>query len=399
MADTEKRKILLRRGPEADLPTLDEGEPALTLDTGKFFVGGVTGNIQLAGQQSLEDLQSDVDTVKSDVNTAKTDITNLQEGVTKVTADVETAKTDIGTLKTDVSAAKADITTLKSDSSTAKSDISTLQSDMSTVQTEVGTAETNISSLQSDMTTAKSDVSTLKSDMSAAKSDVSSLKSDMTTAKSDISTLLTDTGELKTDVGGLQNLISSSSGVVDVGDATMDAVINGKSKVSVSSPMLQVSSREAFHQGNFCNHTILASSEAVTPVTLTKDAYTELTGVLDTVTSAFPAGSVSGATYTVPREGVYSFNITVKVTTAVTATAGYVRFGLKQQRGETTTDIDIQDTHYSNAFGTPFLSATFIYKCNAGDVITPEVKPLTEDITVGAGSKCNIYFLGDSIQS
>ncbi|QZA69114.1 tail protein [Bacillus phage 010DV004] len=432
MADTEKRKILLRRGPEADLPTLDEGEPALTLDTGKFFVGGTAGNIQLAGQKSLDDLQSDVDTVKSDVNTAKTDIASLQEGVTNVTSDVETAKADIGTLKTDVSAAKTDITNLKSDSSTAKSDISTLKSDMSTVQTKVGTAETNISSLQSDMTTAKSDVSTLKSDMS--------------TAKSDISTLLTDTGELKTDVSGLQDLTRftavgtnalatkgslyvknddnlfgylsdgnftnlatvEQNNIAKLGDTYISTWLVGKDYVSIKAPSVSVveqvnsdgsnisPARTMYHQGNFCNHAMFASTTG--SLTLPVNVYTKLT-VMDSIVSSFPQGKATGVSYTVPRAGIYTFNVTIKVTTAVTAASGYIRFALNRDRGGTVTDIDLQDVQYSNAYGTPFLSANFIYKCEAGDILTPEVKPLTEDITIGAGTKCNMYFLGDSIQS
>ncbi|AXH71141.1 hypothetical protein BSP38_099 [Bacillus phage BSP38] len=369
MADVEKRKIKLRRGLEADLPTLDEGEPALTLDSGKFFIGGTTGNIQLSNQKDLETLQSSVDSLTADVEGTKTDLSDLQEDVGTVTADV----------------------------STAKSDISTLKSDVSTVKTKVGTAESNISALQADMTTNKSDVSTLKSDMTTAKSDISTLKADVSTDKSNISTLQTDTGKLKTDVSGIQGIVSSSSEAVSIGDATKDTTIKGKTKVSVEAPVLQVSSREAFHQGNFCNHAMFSSSETVTSATLVKDTYTDLTAVLDTVVSSFPAGKATGASYTIPREGVYSFNITLKVTTAVTAAAGYIRFGLKQSRGETVTDIDLQDVHYSNAFGTPFLSANFIYKCNVGDVITPEIKPLTEDVTIGAGTKCNIYFLGDSI--
>ncbi|AUO79637.1 hypothetical protein BSP10_234 [Bacillus phage BSP10] len=378
MADVEKRKIKLRRGQEADLPTLDEGEPALTLDTNKFFIGGTTGNIQLAGQKDLETLSSSVDSVKEDISTAQTDISGL--------------KTDVTTTKEDVSKLQTDVSTVKTDLDTAEGNIGSLQTDMTA-------AKADVSTLKTDMTTAKSDISTLKSDVGNAKSDVSTLKSDMTTAKSNISSLQTDTGSLQTDVGGLKNLISSSNGAVDVGDAAMDATIKGKEKVSIAAPVLNVSSRETYHQGNFCNHAIFSSSEAVAPATLPKDTYTDLTAVLDTVDSAFPAVSASAAAYTVPREGVYSFNVTVKVTTAVTATAGYIRFGLKQSRGETVTDLDIQDVHYSNAFGTPLLSATFIYKCAAGDVITPVIKPLTEDITVGTGSKCSIYFLGDSIQA
>jgi hypothetical protein len=41
-------KIQLKRGLEADLPLLSEGEPAFTTDTGKIFVGSSNGNIELA---------------------------------------------------------------------------------------------------------------------------------------------------------------------------------------------------------------------------------------------------------------------------------------------------------------------------------------------------------------
>lgn len=395
MADVEKRKIKLRRGQEADLPTLDEGEPALTLDTNKFFIGGTTGNIQLAGQKDLETLSSSVDSVKENISTAQTDISGLKTEVT-----------------------------------TTKEDVSKLQTDVSTVKTDLDTAEGNIGSLQTDMT--------------AAKADVSTLKTDMTTAKSDISTLQTDTGTLQTDVSRLKDLTRFTAvginalatkgslyiknddnlfgylsdgnftnlatveynNIAKLGDTYINTWLVGKDYVSIKAPSVSLveqvnydgsnisPARTMYHQGNFCNHAMFVSTTG--SLTLPADVYTKLT-VMDCIVSSFPQGKAAGVSYTVPRAGIYTFNITIKVSAALKATSGYVRFALNIDSDGTVSDVNLQDVQYSNAYGTPFLSANFIYKCNARDIITPEVKPLTEDVTIGAGTKCNIYFLGDSI--
>jgi hypothetical protein len=50
-------KIQLKRGLETELPTLSEGEPAFTTDTGKIFIGATSGNIQLAKKDDLDKLQ------------------------------------------------------------------------------------------------------------------------------------------------------------------------------------------------------------------------------------------------------------------------------------------------------------------------------------------------------
>jgi hypothetical protein len=44
------RKIRLRRGLEANLPTLDVGEPGFTTDTKKMYIGSSTGNVLVNGQ-------------------------------------------------------------------------------------------------------------------------------------------------------------------------------------------------------------------------------------------------------------------------------------------------------------------------------------------------------------
>ena len=47
-------KILFRRGPESSIPVLDLGEPGITTDTNKFFVGTGTKNIGIPTSKDLE---------------------------------------------------------------------------------------------------------------------------------------------------------------------------------------------------------------------------------------------------------------------------------------------------------------------------------------------------------
>lgn len=47
------QKIKLRRGNKEDVPLLDQGEPAVTLDTGEFLFGTPTGNKNLLDQNHL----------------------------------------------------------------------------------------------------------------------------------------------------------------------------------------------------------------------------------------------------------------------------------------------------------------------------------------------------------
>ena len=41
-------KIQIRRGTKAGLPTLAPGEYGLAIDTGELFIGGESGNLQVA---------------------------------------------------------------------------------------------------------------------------------------------------------------------------------------------------------------------------------------------------------------------------------------------------------------------------------------------------------------
>lgn len=46
--------IRFRRGPESEIPTLPEGQPAITEDTKRIFVGSDSGNIELAKKEDLD---------------------------------------------------------------------------------------------------------------------------------------------------------------------------------------------------------------------------------------------------------------------------------------------------------------------------------------------------------
>jgi hypothetical protein len=55
------RKIKIKRGLEADLPTLDIGEPGFTTDTKRFFIGSATGNIEYPSLTAIQALIDNID--------------------------------------------------------------------------------------------------------------------------------------------------------------------------------------------------------------------------------------------------------------------------------------------------------------------------------------------------
>lgn len=65
MANTEIVKLQFKRGPEAQLPTLDAGEPAITTDTNKLFVGDGHTNHQVALQADLNNTNTSLSVIPS----------------------------------------------------------------------------------------------------------------------------------------------------------------------------------------------------------------------------------------------------------------------------------------------------------------------------------------------
>jgi len=135
--EIHKVKIQVRRGVESELTDLSTGEPALSTDTTKFFVG--TGN----GNKSQLAKQSQVDTIQQDVTNAKTNITSLQTDNGKNKQDITQLKTDTSGLRTDLNDVIDDVGTLGTTVETNKTDINTLKG----TKTEVETARNGATSL------------------------------------------------------------------------------------------------------------------------------------------------------------------------------------------------------------------------------------------------------------
>ena len=131
--EIHKVKIQVRRGVESELTDLSTGEPALSTDTTKFFVG--TGN----GNKSQLAKQSQVDTIQQDVTNAKTNITSLQTDNGKNKQDITQLKTDTSGLRTDLNDVIDDVGTLGTTVETNKTDINTLKGTKTEVEAARGT--------------------------------------------------------------------------------------------------------------------------------------------------------------------------------------------------------------------------------------------------------------------
>ena len=78
------RKLQLRRGPKADLPTLAEGEPGFVLDEGKLYVGTGAENVEFSRADHTHsefDPAGSAATVEASLS-AHTDDKNNPHGVT-----------------------------------------------------------------------------------------------------------------------------------------------------------------------------------------------------------------------------------------------------------------------------------------------------------------------------
>jgi hypothetical protein len=73
---TETKKIIVRKGLNAQIPDLDEGEPAFTIDTQKFFVGTAGGhNVELSSvghEHTISNITNLQTTLDGKANTSHT---------------------------------------------------------------------------------------------------------------------------------------------------------------------------------------------------------------------------------------------------------------------------------------------------------------------------------------
>ena len=81
------------RGPEENLPTLAEGQPAFTEDTKRVFIGSDQGNVELAKQEH-------VDAIDTELNNARGELPALGDRLDAVDEQLaeKVTKTDVGNL-------------------------------------------------------------------------------------------------------------------------------------------------------------------------------------------------------------------------------------------------------------------------------------------------------------
>lgn len=158
------------------------------------------------------------------------------------------------------------------------------------------------------------------------------------------------------------------------------------------------SGRTIMHQGNSTFHFI---GFAVGSQVLTKSVYNDLR-IIANVNGVFPQGAYNTSLneYTIPRAGAYMFQVSAKATSQLQGVgsnnAGSIRVSLVVNGDRK----DIDDMQYNGVPNkTPFLTTSFMYRLSAGDKVSIQLNPFNEDITIGAGSKFNIYNLGDTIQA
>jgi hypothetical protein len=155
------------------------------------------------------------------------------------------------------------------------------------------------------------------------------------------------------------------------------------------------SGRTILHQGNACNHAVVFSSGTQT---LFKGVDNNI-NILNNVNGVFPTGNFVNGVYTIPRAGMYFYDVAVKL--GVTPPRqGYIRFvaQITKPDGSVITS-NMEDVLYDPAsYGTPFVSASFMYRHSNDDKVRILVHPLTDDVTIESGTKLYLYGLGDTIQ-
>lgn len=131
---------------------------------------------------------------------------------------------------------------------------------------------------------------------------------------------------------------------------------------------------------------------------LTKNIYTDLHTLTD-VQDIFPPASYNNFAYIIPREGMYHFNLQMKIKTAP-LNKGAIRVAISKLSAGVTTVTDMGDIFYDPAqYATPFLNMSFDWKFKKDDQVTIKVNPLTENLVIENGTRLQIYVLGDTIQA
>lgn len=212
----------------------------------------------------------------------------------------------------------------------------------------------------------------------------------------------------KTPEGDYYNLITpQDNGILDIGDMKVPVMwLQTKGYHSLRAPLSPSyqkvdelgnpigAGRTIKHQENSSGHLVVFS---VGEHVLETGIYSEL-HTLTNVNGQFPPDSYSNFYYKIPRAGIYHFNPIIKLLNAPQSD-GYLRFGIRFIRNGQTTVSDMDDVYYNpSGYGTPFISSSFQYRFSKDDLVQVVVRPLKEQLTIGAGTKLYMYQLGDTIQ-
>lgn len=318
---------------------------------------------------------------------------------------------------------------------------------LTTIQTQVDKNTNNITDLQTQVKAlddSTANLSTLQDEVDKNKSDISNLSSNVSTNTTNIQTNTTDITNIKNITKSFTHVASQTTpdtsvsvatndslyipndanifgykadgthlnigtvqqnDIVQYGDPNVDNLwVESGGYLSIRSaynPSYQKissdnlgtpieSGRTLFHVGNMCNHALSSVSSGTQLMTQNTFNYINIADI----NGQFPIGNFNGTDYTIPRSGLYLFDFTVRPSSLANQFS-VCRIGHTIDRTGTPTNYNMKDILMSSAYGTGFYGNTYMKEFAAGDVISPFIYPLTEDIIIQAGTKVNIYFLGD----
>jgi lysophospholipase L1-like esterase len=146
-------KIQFKRGLEANLPVLAEGEPGFTTDSEKLFIGSTAGNVEVARKDHVDDVQTDLqgqlDTHTNDISNTNTRIDNLK--LVDANAEVLSARGTyplLGNRMDDIATSLADIATKQGDLTQLNTtDKTSIVNALKEIKTQANTNATAVSNI------------------------------------------------------------------------------------------------------------------------------------------------------------------------------------------------------------------------------------------------------------
>ncbi|OAH53063.1 hypothetical protein AWH48_11940 [Domibacillus aminovorans] len=223
------KRIKIKRGLKANLPLLNEGEPALTTDKQTLFIGANIGNVEFINKSDIEDkistasglLNTEINTTKADLQAAKTDLSNTKTDLANTKSDLQTTKTSLNNAKTDLQSAKTDIENmdqLLTETSSIVNDLTILVDDL----IENGIPKT----IYSPFITTQENTITLGPDAKIGKLNVG-IRGNMDEVEKKLTKNITITSESADDANTSQMTLNWSSGEGRSTKGVFDSIVGG----------------------------------------------------------------------------------------------------------------------------------------------------------------------------